>query len=176
MSDPCRSCPRRFEDFGGCRCQAYLLAGDPAPSSLWIWIGLSGLAVAVAVLGWRGSRWWRRGVSLLAIPLCLLGAGVALNLWVGYVRTVQDAWNQVTAGPLPDETDMGTVMAMRGKGAPAHGALVRVSIPDDGSGFKHRTELVYLPPAWFGDGVKNIRGSCCPSHGGKYIPTWETEE
>ena len=30
MSDPCRSCPRRFEDFGGCRCQAYLLAGDPA--------------------------------------------------------------------------------------------------------------------------------------------------
>src|SRR5438105_4983335 len=30
MSDPCRSCPRRFEDFGGCRCQAFLLAGDPA--------------------------------------------------------------------------------------------------------------------------------------------------
>jgi pyrroloquinoline quinone biosynthesis protein E len=30
MSDPCRSCPRRFEDFGGCRCQAYLLTGDPA--------------------------------------------------------------------------------------------------------------------------------------------------
>jgi PqqA peptide cyclase len=30
MSGPCRSCPRRFEDFGGCRCQAYLLAGDPA--------------------------------------------------------------------------------------------------------------------------------------------------
>jgi len=30
MSDPCRSCPRRFEDFGGCRCQAYLLTGNPA--------------------------------------------------------------------------------------------------------------------------------------------------
>jgi PqqA peptide cyclase len=30
MSDPCRSCPRRLEDFGGCRCQAYLLTGDPA--------------------------------------------------------------------------------------------------------------------------------------------------
>ena len=24
-----------------------------------------------------------------------------------------------------------------------------VTIPDDASGFKHRTELVYLPPAWF---------------------------
>jgi len=30
MPDPCRSCPRRGEDFGGCRCQAYLLTGNPA--------------------------------------------------------------------------------------------------------------------------------------------------
>jgi pyrroloquinoline quinone biosynthesis protein E len=28
MPEPCRSCDRRSEDFGGCRCQAYLLAGD----------------------------------------------------------------------------------------------------------------------------------------------------
>ncbi|WEK54667.1 MAG: pyrroloquinoline quinone biosynthesis protein PqqE [Candidatus Cohnella colombiensis] len=28
MAEPCRSCDRRFEDFGGCRCQAYLLTGD----------------------------------------------------------------------------------------------------------------------------------------------------
>jgi PqqA peptide cyclase len=28
MPDPCRSCDRRTEDFGGCRCQAFLLAGD----------------------------------------------------------------------------------------------------------------------------------------------------
>lgn len=28
MQDPCRACPRRSEDFGGCRCQAYLLTGD----------------------------------------------------------------------------------------------------------------------------------------------------
>ncbi len=28
MSDPCRSCPRKAIDFGGCRCQAFLLAGD----------------------------------------------------------------------------------------------------------------------------------------------------
>ncbi len=109
------------------------LAGDPAPSSLWMWVGLTGLALAVAVLGWRGSQWWRRSVSLLAVPLCLLSAGVALNLWVGYFPTVQAAWNELTAGPLPDETDLPTVMAMRGKGAPAHGALVPVTIPDDAS-------------------------------------------
>jgi pyrroloquinoline quinone biosynthesis protein E len=29
MKEPCRSCPERAKDFGGCRCQAYLLTGDP---------------------------------------------------------------------------------------------------------------------------------------------------
>jgi pyrroloquinoline quinone biosynthesis protein E len=28
MPEPCRGCERRAEDFGGCRCQALLLAGD----------------------------------------------------------------------------------------------------------------------------------------------------
>jgi pyrroloquinoline quinone biosynthesis protein E len=28
MQEPCRSCDRRHEDFGGCRCQAFLLTGD----------------------------------------------------------------------------------------------------------------------------------------------------
>src|SRR5215475_12882047 len=30
MQEPCKSCDRRTRDFGGCRCQALLLAGDPA--------------------------------------------------------------------------------------------------------------------------------------------------
>ena len=29
MVDPCRSCPRQEVDFGGCRCQALALTGDP---------------------------------------------------------------------------------------------------------------------------------------------------
>jgi pyrroloquinoline quinone biosynthesis protein E len=28
MQEPCRGCPRRAIDFGGCRCQAFLLTGD----------------------------------------------------------------------------------------------------------------------------------------------------
>ena len=28
MQEPCRSCPEREKDFGGCRCQAYMLTGD----------------------------------------------------------------------------------------------------------------------------------------------------
>ena len=30
MPEPCRSCDRREIDFGGCRCQAFLLTGDAA--------------------------------------------------------------------------------------------------------------------------------------------------
>ncbi|HEV2179495.1 MAG TPA: SPASM domain-containing protein, partial [Gemmatimonadaceae bacterium] len=28
MREPCRGCPRRHVDFGGCRCQAFALTGD----------------------------------------------------------------------------------------------------------------------------------------------------
>lgn len=30
MKEPCRSCPEKSKDFGGCRCQAYLLTGNAA--------------------------------------------------------------------------------------------------------------------------------------------------
>jgi PqqA peptide cyclase len=30
MKEPCRSCPEKARDFGGCRCQAYMLTGDAA--------------------------------------------------------------------------------------------------------------------------------------------------
>ncbi len=29
MREPCRSCPEHEKDFGGCRCQAYMLTGNP---------------------------------------------------------------------------------------------------------------------------------------------------
>jgi len=123
---------------------------NPAPYSLWIWIALTGVAAGVLIAGWRGARWWRRGVSVLAVPVCVLSAGLALNLWVGYFPTVETAYNQLTAGPLPDQIDTGTVVAMQKRHAiPSKGTVVPVNIPDAGSGFKHRGELVYLPPAWY---------------------------
>ena len=110
----------------------------------------SGVAAGVLIAGWRGARWWRRGVSALALPLCVLCSALALNLWVGYFPTVQTAWNQLTAGPLPDQTDAVTVTAMQKRHAiPPKGTVVPVSISDAASGFKHRGELVYLPPAWY---------------------------
>jgi S-formylglutathione hydrolase FrmB len=123
---------------------------NPAPYSLWIWIGLSGVAAGVLTAGWRGARLRRRVASALALPVCLLCSALALNLWVGYFPTVQVAWNQLTAGPLPDQTDAVTVTTMQKQHAiPAKGTVVPVNIPSVASGFKHRGELVYLPPAWY---------------------------
>ena len=86
----------------------------------------------------------------MALPLSLLCAALALNLWVGYFPTVQTAWNQLTAGPLPDQTDEVTVTAMQQeRKIPPKGTVVPVDISDAASGFRHRGELVYLPPAWY---------------------------
>lgn len=30
MQEPCRSCDEKEQDFGGCRCQAYMMTGDPS--------------------------------------------------------------------------------------------------------------------------------------------------
>jgi S-formylglutathione hydrolase FrmB len=120
------------------------------PAALYVWIALAGVAAAVFFLGWRGARWWRRALSMLSLPLCLLCSLLVLNQWVGYVLTVQSAWDQLTSAPLPDQADKATVVAMAAKGAkPSRGRLVPVTIPSDASHFTHREELVYLPPAWF---------------------------
>ncbi|HYO04828.1 MAG TPA: alpha/beta hydrolase-fold protein [Mycobacterium sp.] len=126
------------------------MSDDPAPKLLWVWLVATGGAAVVFVAGWRNARWWRRVASAAGLPLCLLCAALALNLWVGYFPTVQTAWNQLTEGPLPDQTDQATVVAMQSKHQiPAKGVVVPVNIGSTASGFKHRGELVYLPPAWF---------------------------
>jgi S-formylglutathione hydrolase FrmB len=124
------------------------VASDPQPPLLWVWIAAAGLALGVVVLGWRGAPWWRRGAAVSSVLLCVLCAALAVNLWVGYFPTVQTAWNQLTAGPLPDQTDRVTAMHMSGP-RPVKGVVVSVTIPADASQFNHRGELVYLPPAWF---------------------------
>jgi S-formylglutathione hydrolase FrmB len=126
------------------------LTKDSAPDTLYVWIALAGMAMAVLILGWRGVPWWRRGAAVLAVSLCLLCSLLALNQWIGYFPTLQSAWNQLTSARLPNQTDKATVTAMAATHTkPPHGSLVSVQIPADASHFTHREELVYLPPAWF---------------------------
>lgn len=126
------------------------LAGDPAPAALWIWIALTGFATVAVVSGLRHNRWWRRAAALAVVPLCVLCTVLSVNQWTGYFPTMATAWGQLTAGPLPDQTDMATVAAFQVRHTvPHNGSLVPVDTGQAGSGFKHRGEFVYLPPAWF---------------------------
>lgn len=68
------------------------ISTEPAPDALWSWVGLAGSAVTVLLLSWRSAQWWRRGIALLSVPLCLLSTALTLNMWVGYFPTVQAAW------------------------------------------------------------------------------------
>lgn len=126
------------------------LAEGSAPVVLWLWIALTGAAVVVAIAGWRRARWWRRSASLAAVPLCVLCAGLAVDAWTGYLPTVGSVWNRATGASLPTQTDEATAKDMqRRHDIPKRGVMVSVTITDDASGFRHRDELVYLPPAWF---------------------------
>ncbi len=125
------------------------LADNPPPLALWVWVGLAAAALIVAIGGWVRTRWARRATTVLALPLCLLAAAVVLNQWVDYYDTVKLAWAALTAGPLPDQVDMTSVQALKGKGATRTGRVVPINISASISGFHHRTEYVYLPPAWF---------------------------
>jgi S-formylglutathione hydrolase FrmB len=124
------------------------LAADPAPWSMWLWIGLTGAAGA-ALLGARvrPGRWWRAGATA-SVLLALLCVGVQANSWVGYLPTVTEAYDQLTAAPMPDQTALDQLPALRGTPMTT-GKLVAITTPDDLSHFSHRTEYVYLPPAWF---------------------------
>jgi S-formylglutathione hydrolase FrmB len=124
------------------------LASDPAPFLLWVWTALGAATIAVAALGFRSAHWWRRGVSLLAIPLVVVSALTVLNQWVGYYPTLQKAWGDLTSGPLPDQISAKDLPGLRNT-HPETGKVVTVEIPDTGSGFKRRSEYVYLPPIWF---------------------------
>jgi S-formylglutathione hydrolase FrmB len=128
------------------------LASDPAPLRLWVWTAICVGAIAVAVLGFRSAGWWRRGLSVAAVPLTLVCALIVLNEWVGYYPTLQKAWGDLTAGPLPDQIDAAALDGLRNT-RPDTGKVVAVDIRDDASGFRHRPEYVYLPPVWFAGAV-----------------------
>lgn len=121
-----------------------------ASTATVVWVAITGVAIAIAVLGWRDAAWWRRSLSILAVPLSVVCAAAALNTATGYFPTVQSAWQRLTGTESPQWIDEETLAAMQRDGErPTRGTIVKITTPDNVSGFKHRQELVYLPPAWF---------------------------
>ncbi|KJS53808.1 hypothetical protein VM98_23040 [Streptomyces rubellomurinus subsp. indigoferus] len=120
---------------------------DPIPFGVWLWSGVAIAALAVLGFGWRGARWWRRALAPPAALLALFCAANSVNIATGYYPTLDDAIGELTGEPLPDQITLDQLASIHGK--TKTGRIVQVDIPDTASGFAHRQELVYLPPAWF---------------------------
>ena len=124
--------------------------GPTYPWVLWPWVGLTGVAVAAVVLGWRGASWWRRAVAVAAVPLCVVGTATAVNTSLAYLPTVGTAWLRLSGRQPAQWIDQAGLLAMQRDGArPTRGTVVSITTPSDVSGFSHRDELVYVPPVWF---------------------------
>lgn len=114
------------------------------------WTAMFGFSATLLIAGWHGSAWWRRMVSVLAVVLMVVCGFAALNTATGYFPTVRAAWLRLTQTEPEQWIDEAQLQALQQSGeVPTRGTVVRVNIPADASGFAHRTEVVYLPPAWF---------------------------
>jgi S-formylglutathione hydrolase FrmB len=121
------------------------MASEPAPAEVWVWVALTVLAVGVVAAGRPRTQ-----LAVFAASFCLLSTGLAINTWIGYYPTVHTAWSQLASRPLPGQLPWATAEAMRRDGTvPARGVFVGVDTGSAASGFDHRGEYVYLPPAWF---------------------------
>ncbi|GAA4553120.1 alpha/beta hydrolase [Pseudonocardia xishanensis] len=131
---------------------------DPLGWRVWLWSGLAVLALVAAVAGRR--RWWRL-LSVLAVVLVLVTAGIKINAVYAYRPTLAGVFglpaaNAIdfaavpaalpVAAPGPD----GSVEAgwVAPADLPGTGRVATVPIPGTVSGFAARPAEVYLPPAY----------------------------
>ncbi|WP_427892939.1 alpha/beta hydrolase [Kribbella sp. GL6] len=123
---------------------------DPLPFSVWLWLGLAIAALLVLAAGWRTARWWRRGMAVVAAALAALVCANGVNQFVGYYPTIDSAVSDWTNTPLAGQVSIARLRhEANATKPPGVGKLVQVVIPATYSHFKHRPELVYLPPIWF---------------------------
>lgn len=121
---------------------------DPLPLSVWVWFAVAFCALLVLALGWTSARWLQRLTAVLAAGLALVVCANSVNQFVGYYPTVGAAVAGLQGQQPPGQVSLSQIRAADSTGART-GELVGVTIPATPSGFSHRQELVYLPPAWF---------------------------
>jgi hypothetical protein len=79
---------------------------DPLPFGLWFWLAVFALALGLAIVCWRGSRWWQRTAAPLAMLLALLTAADALDISLGYYPTLADMYGELTNQALPQQISL----------------------------------------------------------------------
>lgn len=124
-------------------------------TTMWVALGFGGIALAVANL--FRSRWWRKVVAGVSIPVFALTAFAGVNVDFGEYRNLNDALGVVPYKALDLHQERGEVVtgtAWKGTTTqadpPAAGEIGTVRIPSTVSGFPARKAVVYLPPVALG--------------------------
>ncbi|MCU1576498.1 MAG: hypothetical protein JWP70_1202 [Leifsonia sp.] len=121
---------------------------------MWVCLGFAGIAIAVVNL-WP-SRWWRKAVAIVSVPLFVVAAAAGINVDFGAYRNLNDAFgvDPYPALTLAHETANSMAQAQvttqdwtPPAGMPTRGRIGTVSIPGTVSHFDARPAVVYLPPA-----------------------------
>jgi enterochelin esterase-like enzyme len=133
--------------------------GGPLVDATWWWVAAASAGIALAIWNLWHSRWWRKLIAVLAVPLFAVTAMFGINAAYGLDPTLGSMLGISTVGTIdidaPDETPAADPteplhatwrppadMPLTGTiGTPDPG------VPDTNSGFPARPAQLYLPPA-----------------------------
>lgn len=136
------------------------LFGGPVADEAWLWVPAAFAAITLAVWNLWHSRWWRKLIAVLSIPVFVLTAVLGVNAAYGIDRTVGDVLGISTAKDLdirdpgvdPPPADPAEPLYATWKapaGMPKTGVIGTPvpAVPNTISGFPARQAELYLPPA-----------------------------
>jgi poly(3-hydroxybutyrate) depolymerase len=133
--------------------------GGPVANATWWWVPAAFAGIALAIWNLWHSRWWRKLIAVLAIPVFSLTALFGINAAYGLDPTLGSLLGISTADTIdldtPDEpagadpteplyltwTPPADMPATGTIGTPGDG------VPNTNSGFPARAAQLYLPPA-----------------------------
>ncbi|HEV7623755.1 MAG TPA: alpha/beta hydrolase-fold protein [Amnibacterium sp.] len=111
----------------------------------------AGAGVGLAIVNLVRTRWWRKVVAVLMIPLALIAGGLMINRDVAYYPKLGDVFGMtgVSALPLAPRKPTGTALSnwLPPASMPSTGTVGTVRIPGTRSHWRGRPAWIYLPPA-----------------------------
>ncbi|MCU1473310.1 alpha/beta hydrolase-fold protein [Amnibacterium sp.] len=127
------------------------LFGVPASPVIRAAAAAAGAGVGLAIANLVHTRWWRKVVAVLAIPLALAAGGLMINRDVAYFPKLGDVVGITGVRALSVTGGAEARAALRGWRAPASmpstGTVGTVTIPGAESHWHARPAWIYLPPA-----------------------------
>ena len=130
--------------------------GLPLTAMTRMWVAAAFAGVFLAVVNLRRTRWWRKVIATMFVPLVTVAAAAGINADYGAYRNLNDALGTVPVAALPAPRPSPRAAAMDPQlgrhwvgpvGMPAHGTVGAVTIPGATSHFAARQAIIYLPPA-----------------------------